>query len=380
MPGKKREKVKFKYSGMCLPIVFIAITLACIGLVMVMSATYNSTLISDYNANLFAGIDMQVYIGILGIVVMFLVARVAYHWFTGIKFLRACLISVIVLLFLVKFTPLGKEVYGSRRWINLGSLSFQPSELAKFISAMYIAKFVSLKPWWYKDKKCWMHIILVAAIPAGLIIIEPDLSTTILYFLTVLAVLFVAGMPKKALAIGGIGVAGLLPLIMLFTDYHERRIAAWLNPWADPKDKGYQIIQSLYAIGDGGLVGVGLGNSKQKITHLPMSDTDYIFSIICEEFGFVGAILVVGLYVAYGYFGIKIAMEASDSLGAYIAVGVTAVVICQAFLNMAVATNIFPSTGVTLPFISRGATSLGVFLAGTGILLSVSSHKAVRHK
>ena len=171
------------------------------------------------------------------------------------------------------------------------------------------------------------------------------------------------------------GIAALIPIMIAVTGYQGRRFESWLHAWNDPKDAGYQVVQSLYAIGDGGLFGVGLGNSKQKITHLPMSDTDYIFSIICEEFGFVGGALVVGLYLAYAYFGIKIAMEAEDSFGAYLAVGVTSLVVLQAFINMGVATNVLPSTGITLPFISRGATSLGIVLCATGLLLSVSARK-----
>ena len=167
----------------------------------------------------------------------------------------------------------------------------------------------------------------------------------------------------------------LIPIMIATVGYQSRRFEAWLHAWDDPKDVGFQIVQSLYAIGDGGMFGVGLGNSKQKITHLPMSDTDYIFSIVCEEFGFVGATIVIGLYVAFAFFGIKIAMEASDSYGAYLAAGITSLIVLQAFINMGVATNVLPSTGITLPFISKGASSLGVMLCATGALLSVSAYK-----
>ena len=218
-------------------------------------------------------------------------------------------------------------------------------------------------------------MLLPIGILAVMIIVEPDLSTTMCLLGAVVIVMFVSGMQWQWLVGGIVGIGALVPLMISITGYQGRRLDAWLHAWDDPKDVGYQVVQSLYAIGDGGLFGVGLGNSKQKITHLPMSDTDYIFSIICEEFGFVGAALVVGLYIAFAFFGIKIAMEASDSFGAYLAAGVTTLIVLQAFINMGVATNVLPSTGITLPFISKGATSLGIMLCGTGILLSVSGRK-----
>jgi cell division protein FtsW len=241
---------------------------------------------------------------------------------------------------------------------------------------LYTAYYTSQNKWWYRTFREWMWLIVPVGIMCLGIIVEPDLSTTLTLLMAVVIVMFVSGMQWKWLVGAGIGIASLIPIMISITGYQGRRFQAWLHAWEYPQTTGYQVVQSLYAIGDGGLFGVGLGNSKQKITHLPMSDTDYIFSIICEEFGFIGAFLVVALFVALAFFGVKTAMEAPDTFGAYLAVGVTALIVLQAFINMGVATNVLPSTGVTLPFISKGATSLGIVLCETGVLLSVSSRKA----
>ena len=366
------KKEKYIHKGVCLPLVFIAITLTCIGLVMVFSASYNSNILSTNNKSIFDGIKLQGIVAILGTLFMFFISRFDYHNLVRPRLLiSGFIVCVIMLLSVFAFAP----VYDSHRWIRLSAFTIQPSEIAKFMAIIYVSYYASKKKWWYREVNGWVGLLLPVAVLAGLIIIEPDLSTTMTLLGAVVIVMFVSGMPWKYLFMGIGGIAALIPIMIAVTGYQGRRFESWLHAWNDPKDAGYQVVQSLYAIGDGGLFGVGLGNSKQKITHLPMSDTDYIFSIICEEFGFVGGALVVGLYLAYAYFGIKIAMEAEDSFGAYLAVGVTSLVVLQAFINMGVATNVLPSTGITLPFISRGATSLGIVLCATGLLLSVSARK-----
>lgn len=371
------KKEKYIHKGVCLPLVFIAITLTCIGLVMVFSASYNSNILSTSEKSIFDDIKFQGIVAVIGILFMFGISRFDYHNLVHPRILiSGFIICVIMLLAVFAFEP----VYDSHRWIKLSSFTFQPSEIAKFMAVIYVAYYASKKKWWYRSFNGWAGLLIPVAVLAGLIIIEPDLSTTLTLLGAVVIVMFVSGMPWKFLAMGVAAIGALIPIMIAVTGYQGRRFDAWLNAWNDPKDAGYQVVQSLYAIGDGGLFGVGLGNSKQKITHLPMSDTDYIFSIICEEFGFVGGAIVVGLYFAYAYFGIKIAMEAEDSFGAYLAAGVTSLVVLQAFINMGVATNVLPSTGITLPFISRGATSLGIVLCATGLLLSVSARKKRKTK
>lgn len=366
------KKEKYIHKGVCLPLVFIAITLTCIGLLMVFSASYNSNILSTKEKSIFDGIKLQGIVAVIGILFMFCISRFDYHKLVHPRILiSGFIVCVIMLLSVFAFEP----VYDSHRWIRLSAFTIQPSEIAKFMAIIYVAYYASKKKWWYRSFNGWAGLLIPVAVLAGLIIIEPDLSTTLTLLGAVVVVMFVSGMPWKYLAMGIGAIGALIPIMIGVTGYQGRRFESWLNAWGDPKDAGYQVVQSLYAIGDGGLFGVGLGNSKQKITHLPMSDTDYIFSIICEEFGFVGGAIVVGLYFAYAYFGIKIAMEAEDSFGAYLAAGVTCLVVLQAFINMGVATNVLPSTGITLPFISRGATSLGIVLCATGLLLSVSARK-----
>ncbi len=366
------NKKKYVYRGMCLPLIFITITLTCIGLVMVLSASYNKSLLSSNDNSYLDDIKWQAVVAVIGVVCMFVIGRIDYHHLQKPSWIITGFIGCIILLMAVfAFAP----TYDSHRWIRLSAFTFQPSEIAKFMVVIYVAFYTSTKKWWYRSIKEWAGLLIPVAVIATLIISEPDLSTTMCLMFSVVIIMFVSGMQWRWVICGIAAVIGLLPLMISITGYQGRRLDAWLHAWDDPKDTGYQVVQSLYAIGDGGLFGVGLGNSKQKITHLPMSDTDYIFSIICEEFGFIGAILVVGLYVAFAYFGIKIAMEATDSFGAYLAVGVTSLIVLQAFINMGVATNVLPSTGLTLPFISKGATSLGIMLCATGLLLSVSARK-----
>jgi len=366
------NKKKYVYRGMCLPLIFITITLTCIGLVMVLSASYNKSLLANNDNSYLDDIKFQAIVAVIGVICMLVIGKLDYHHLQKPSWIITGFIGCIVLLISVfAFAP----TYDSHRWIRLSSFTFQPSEIAKFMVIIYTAFYTSTKKWWYRSFKEWLGLLLPVGFICALIISEPDLSTTMCLLFSVVVVMFVSGMQWKWLLGGIAGVVALVPLMVSLTGYQGRRLDAWLHAWDDPKDTGYQVVQSLYAIGDGGMFGVGLGNSKQKITHLPMSDTDYIFSIICEEFGFIGAILVIGLYVAFAYFGIKIAMEATDSFGAYLAVGVTSLIVLQAFINMGVATNVLPSTGLTLPFISKGATSLGIMLCATGLLLSVSARK-----
>ena len=369
--AKERKVVR---EGICLPLMLITIILTCIGLVMVFSTTYNDSLIHSNNTSYLSDFRNQAIVAVVGMLFMFGISRMDYRLLKRPKiFWSLYVASIIALIAVFFFAP----VYDSHRWIRVPGIgiTIQSSEIAKVVAIIFASLYTSANKWWYRDAKSWFRLLLPIGILAALIIVEPDLSTTMCLLGATVVVMFVSGMPWGFLAVGVAGIGALIPLMISVVGYQSRRFDAWLHAWDDPKDVGYQIVQSLYAIGDGGLFGVGLGNSKQKITHLPMSDTDYIFSIICEEFGFVGAVLVIGLYVAYAFFGIKIAMEASDRFGTYLAVGITTLIVLQAFINMGVATNVLPSTGLTLPFISKGASSLAVTLCSTGILLSISSHK-----
>ncbi len=370
------KKGKYVYKGMSLPIVFIAITLACIGIVMVFSTSYNAALLSTQGKSYYSEVIMQIAVGIVGIICMFVMARLDYHILLDKRILTVGYFACVALLVAVFFF---EPVRDSYRWIRLPFFTIQSSEFAKYMSIIYVSYYTSTRKWWYRNILDWIKLLVPIGVFAVLILLETDLSTTLCILGAVVVIMFVSGM-QWSLLIGAFGVIGILIFVIAVTGYQGDRFDSWLRAWSDPRDNGYQVVQSLYAIGDGGLFGVGLGNSKQKITHLPMSDTDYIFSIICEEFGFLGALLVVGLYLAFAFFGIKVAMEAADTFGAYLATGITSIIVLQAFINMAVATNVIPSTGITLPFISNGATSLGIVLVATGLLLSVSARKRRKPK
>ncbi len=367
-----------KYQGIYLPLMFVAILLTCGGIVMVLNSSYNSTLIHSPTASYLKAVLTQVLMGAGGIFLMFLFSRIDYHIFLSKKTLVAGYFIAIGLLVWALFCP---GVRDAHRWVQIKSLTFQSSEFAKIIGVLYTAYFINKNKKWYTKFGMWLGLFVPLGLIIFLIFIEPDLSTTICFCVAVCAILFVNETPWQALAVCAVGVVIIFMIKLLWGEgYHGGRFESWLHAWDDPQDKGYQIVQSLYAIGDGGLFGVGIGNSKQKISHLPMSDTDYIFAIVCEEFGFAGALVLISFYVAYMIFGIKIAMDAYDREGVCIATGLTMLITFQALVNMGVATNVMPSTGLTLPFISKGASSLLMTLAATGILLSVSSYRTAKKK
>ena len=286
---------------------------------------------------------------------------------------------VIALLCIVMFTPLGMEINGARRWMNLGFMQLQPSEFAKPLFCMLLATA-------FKDKvdvfnpKFIVKVLIPMLIVLLLVFKQPNLSMVIILLCTGLAMYIAAGGPWLLIGIGGgivgIGVISMIP--KLLHGYQMDRIAIWLNPGADAQGRGYNIIQSLIAFASGGFSGTGYGGSIQKLAYLPECHTDFIFSIIAEEFGFLGCFFIIGLFAALVHRGLKIAKRCPDMYGKLLAIGITFIFGFQAFLNMAVASSLFPVTGVTLPFISYGGTSIIVFLSMIGILLNISRQRIKR--
>jgi len=362
-------KTRVYRRGISYPLLFVILLLVCIGLVMVLSSTYTGLLLKDKDSiSLF---QQQVIVAVAGVIFMLVASKIDYHAYNSINVVRFALLATVLALGAVF---LFHARNGAHRWIEIGSFTIQPSEIAKFTMVIWLSYYLSKYKWWYKSLKSWAIAVAPVGLMAAMILAEPNLSTTLCFIAAATVILFIAGMQKWLIGgVVGLG-AGLILLMCTVTGYQSDRIVAWLHPWENMGDKSYQVVQSLFALGDGGLFGVGLGNSKQKIIHLPESDTDYIFSIISEEFGFIGAIVVLILYGAFIYYGIKTAIEANDTYGSYLAAGITGVVAIQVLVNVGVVTNSIPSTGVTLPFISRGATSLGVFMAAMGILLSISAY------
>ena len=375
---KERRKRKRDNSDVILSppdksLLIIVTFLVIIGLIAIFSATAPKCLREGANLASFL-IKQTVYAGV-GFFAMGFFARFDYKKLE--KYNDKFMWVVIVLLLILQFTPLGVSINGAKRWINLGFMQLQPSELAKPLFCMFLASL-------FKDKidlntflKNGTKVILPMIIILGLIFKQPNLSMVIILTMTTLA-LYIAGRGSwLPISIGG-GVAGFGILTMLpklLHGYQMDRITVWLNPGSDAQGKGYNIIQSLIAFASGGFSGSGYGSSIQKLAYLPECHTDFIFAIIAEEFGFLGCLFVLGLFVALVHRGLRISKRCPDMYGKLLAIGITFVFGFQAFLNMSVASSFMPVTGVTLPFISYGGTSIIVSLAMVGILLNISKQR-----
>lgn len=354
-----------------LPFLLLVLTLVGMGLVMLLSASYAVALYRRKDG--FAFIRPQLLFAAVGIAAMYAASRVDYHIYH--KLAWPMLGISVVLLALVLFMP---EYNGCKRWIVLPGLgTLQPSEIAKFSVILVFSHIISLNH--PRMKSFSVGVLPFAAILATLavlMLLEPHLSGTLLIFGIGAILMFVGGTGLRwfALAAGGGGLAVAAALVLLpdLVPYAMDRLNSWLDPFADPRGDGHQTIQSLYAIGSGGATGLGLGNSRQKYLYVPEPQNDFIFSIVCEELGFVGACIVILLFMLLLLRGISIALRAPDKFGALLTVGFTVQVVLQAVLNMAVVTNTIPNTGISLPFFSSGGTSLMMLLGEMGIVLSVS--------
>jgi len=279
----------------------------------------------------------------------------------------------LALLLLVYIPGVGRKVLGAARWIDLGIFSFQPSELMKFASVLFLAHLFAT--WKDRIKDFWRGIIpvlLLVGLVAAIIIKQPDLGTAIAILGASFIMLFVAGAEAlHLLIVGGVGIGGIIAL-SLTSAYRFRRIAAYIDPWKDPQGIGFHIIQSLLAVGSGGLFGLGLGASRQKFFYLPQQFTDFIFAILCEELGFIGAISVVILFAIFAVRGFRIAFAATDRFQSLLAAGLVGWLTLQAIINMMVVVGLIPTTGIPLPFISYGGTATIMNLFSAGIILNIS--------
>ena len=289
----------------------------------------------------------------------------------------------VVLLMLVGVFFLDKS-HATHRWIKFGPVNIQPSELAKLAVILYLAWFLDLK----RRSKAQMEFckddfvqtILPAAGPilicVVLVLLQPDLGTAIDIVLVATAILYVAGLSWKWVATGAAAAIPVLYLLITQVSYRQARLMAFLHPDSDPQGAGFQLLQSLIAVGSGGFTGVGLMESKQKLFYLPEAHTDFIYAVICEELGFIGAMIVIVLFVVYGWRGMRAAFSAPDGFGKLLALGITAMVLSQALINFAVVLGMVPTKGIPLPFISYGGSSLLVMLLATGVLLNISQQAA----
>jgi cell division protein FtsW len=267
--------------------------------------------------------------------------------------------------------------HATHRWIRIGPASLQPSELAKLAVIFYLAWFLEMRrrpdSFGMND---WKRTILPAIVPVlvlvGLVVIEPDLGTAVEIFIIAVAMLYVAGLNGKYIIGAGLASLPIIYLLIVRVSYRYERVIAFLNPNADPQGHGFQLMQSLIAVGSGGFTGVGLMESKQKLFYLPEAHTDFIFAVLCEELGFIGGAIVLGLFVVYGWRGMRSAFRTTDDFGRLAALGITVMILSQTMINLGVVLGMMPTKGIPLPFISYGGSSLLVMLLATGILLNIS--------
>lgn len=353
-------------------LLFIAvITLILFGLIMIFSA---SSIWAEYKFNdSFKYVKQQGLFIIIGIILMHIVSKIDYKWYY--KKTNLILLICLFLLVLVLIPGIGSVRNGSRSWFGIGSFGIQPSEFAKLGLIIFTAKYLSQNNKFLKDiRKGVIPILLVLFLIFGLIMLQPDFGTGMIIVVSILAMLFIAGVNIKFfIGLGVLGVGGIVGLIAI-APYRMDRIISFIDPWKDPLGTGFQIIQSLYAIGPGGLLGQGFLNSRQKQFYLPEPQTDFIFSIISEEFGVLGVIIVCGLFLLVLYRGIKIGLQTDDLFAKYLAFGMIFQIIVQTIMNLMVVIGLIPVTGVTLPFLSYGGSSLLISMISIGILLNISRY------
>jgi cell division protein FtsW len=353
-------------------LIVATLLLLTVGMIMVYSA---SSVWATYkmNGDSFFFVKRQLLFAGLGIVAMFFIMNVDYWvWRKHAKIILLC---CFILLILVLIPGVGLVRGGARSWIGVGAFSIQPSEFMKFAMILFIAKYLGENQKKITSfKQGLLPSLSLIFFAFGLIMLQPDLGTGTVMVGTCIIIIFVAGARVMHFAVlGAIGVAGFVALI-ISAPYRMKRITSFLDPWSDALGSGFQIIQSLLAIGPGGLFGVGLGESRQKFLYLPEPQTDFIFAILAEELGFIGGTFVLLLFSVLLWRGIRIALGAPDLYGTFLAVGIIAMIAIQVMINIGVVTGLMPVTGITLPFLSYGGSSLTLMLVAVGVLLNISKH------
>lgn len=364
----KRVSHRFKPDYL---LMFSIFALLITGIVMVYSSSY---VWAHYKYNdQFFFLKRQVLFATIGVVAMIVMMLTPYH--TIRAYVKPLLIVCFILLIIVMIPGIGIVRGGARSWIGVGAFSIQPSEFMKLGLIIYLSAFLAEKQKHIQSlKKGFLPSIGIVFLAFTLIMLQPDLGTGIVLVGTCMLMIFISGARyKHFFTLAFIGLIGFTGLI-LAAPYRIKRITSFLDPWQDPLGDGFQIIQSLYAIGPGGLIGSGLGNSLQKYFYLPEPQTDFIFSILAEELGFIGSVLTMGLFALLLWRGIKIALGAPDLFAKLLALGIVFMLTIQVFINISVVIGLIPVTGITLPFLSYGGSSLTLTLLSVGILLNISRY------
>lgn len=352
-------------------LVAVTLLLLIVGMIMVYSA---SSIWASYKFDdPFFFAKRQLLFAGIGIIAMFSIMNIDY-WIWR-KYSKVILLLCFILLIVVLIPGVGMERGGARSWIGIGAFSIQPSEFMKFAMIIFLSKFLS-------ERQKTITSFTRGLVPSlglvflafGMIMLQPDLGTGTVMVGTCIIMIFIAGARiMHFVMLGLLGVAGFAGLV-LSAPYRMRRITSYLDPWSDPLGSGFQIIQSLFAIGPGGLFGLGLGQSRQKFYYLPEPQTDFIFAIISEELGFIGGSFILLLFCLLLWRGVRVALGAPDLYGTFLAVGIVSMIAIQVMINIGVVTGLIPVTGITLPFISYGGSSLTLMLMAVGVLLNISRH------
>ncbi len=353
----------------------VTLALCFLGAVMIFSASAMTA--QQLYGHSYVFVLRQVVWLLLGLGGMFGLMKLDYHRLRepAVVYTALCVVAVL----LVGTFFLDKS-HATHRWIKIGPINLQPSEMTKLVVILYLAWFLDLKrraaTRMEFNKQDLLQTILPAVAPilicVGLIVMQPDLGTSVDIVLIMTAVLFAAGLSWKWLATGMAAALPVLFVLIAFVSYRLARILAFLHPDSDPQGAGFQLMQSLIAVGSGGFSGMGLMEGKQKLFYLPEAHTDFIYAVICEELGFLGAGFVIALFAVYGWRGMRAAFNAPDRFGSMLALGVTAMVVFQCLINFAVVLGMMPTKGIPLPFVSYGGSSLVVMLLATGVLLNIS--------
>jgi cell division protein FtsW len=351
----------------------VVVALAGFGVVMVYSAS--AILATDRFRDPYFFLRKQFFWALLGLGTLWATMAVDYRRWRAIVL---PLLGLAVLLLVAVLVPhFGQEINGTRRWLRWGPVSFQPTELAKLALVLYLADFLArrqahIASFW----RGFLPPLLVTGVMAALILKQPDLGSSVALVAVVLSMIYVAGARLRHMAVVALAAVPVIVLLVAGASYRLRRVFAFIDPWADPRGAGFQIIQSYLALGGGGFAGRGLGESKQKLFYLPEPHTDFIFAIVGEELGFVGAVLTVSLFGLLLWRGMRIALRVADPFGALAAIGITAMLTTQALVNLGVVVGLLPTKGLPLPFVSFGGSSLLIAMASVGLLLNISLHQS----
>lgn len=373
---KKKKNSSFINNQFDFILCIVVILLLALGIIMVLSASAPSAL--SVTGNSYTYVWKQLIFGVVGLIAMLIISKIDYKVYK--KYYWYIYFASWIILLLVLVPGLGQSVKGATRWIKIGGIQFQPSELTKIGIIIFFAGYLTDHKHELHDfKNGFVKPLCYLIPPIGILyVVQNHLSVSMVICIITIVIMFMAGCRLKyfvlvgtIVAVGAVGLVGYMQ--MSGSDsFRVDRISTYFNPWEDAQGTGYQTIQSLYAIGSGGMFGLGLGNSKQKYLYIPEPHNDFIFSILAEELGFVGCLLVVVLFAVFVWRGILIAMRTNDMFGSLIAIGITTLVGAQAIINIAVVSATVPTTGMSLPFFSYGGTALLLLLANVGILLNIS--------